>query len=499
MTLARSGLVAGLLLSLVTACPLPNYPCNTTADCDQAAGYQCATDGTCRQDATGGLDAGNVTNTPDAALRTDASVDPDAGALDAGQRPDARMPDAALPPDAAVDPGDAAVTAMDAALAADAAATQDAASPPDASAVDDAGELDAGPSDAAVSDAGVPDAAVPYCGDNLPLATSAWPDPLQLGRAVFAVDTSLFPMDEPVPVRLDLDPSVFPACALRETLLVLANGVPIPAEMDFLDVGTNTGALWVELAGANGTQLVDVYWSAAGSTLPAITPSPFVGYLAAWHMTGGVLGPQSNGNIFMDSAITAVTGVVGDALAFHGAQEAGANTISGLDSLEQLTLSAWVNLPMVPTNGFAGLVHLRKGDENDYSGDGVTMHLDDGLLEMEGREFTDATNINAPSPLTANTWTHVALTVNSGRSINLFINGAPVDPGFMDLSLNNGSISPTTVGIGHRCFGGQRDFLDGRMDEVRVQTVHRSNAWVMAEYVGATGMVVTHVATERQP
>ncbi len=495
MTVARSGLVAGLLLSVVTACPLPNYPCNTTADCDLAAGYQCAADKTCRQDTTGGLDAGNINNTPDAALRTDASMDPDGGALDAAQRADARVPDAATPADAAVDPSDAAVTGMDAAQTVDAAATQDAAST-----VEDAGGLDAGPPDATIPDAGVPDAAVPFCGDNLPAATTAWPDPLQLGRVVFAVDTTLFPVGEPVPVRLDLAPSLLPACALMGTLVVLVNGARVPTEVDFLDWTNTRGALWVELAGANGTQLVDVYWSAAGTTLPGTTPSPFAGYLAAWHMTGGVPGPQSNGTIFMNNAITTATGLVGDALEFHGGQEAGANTIVGLSNLGQLTLSAWVNLPAVPTNGFTGLVHLRKGNENDYSSDGVTMHLDDGLLEMEARAFTDSTNINAPAPLVANSWTHVALTVDSGNSISLFINGAAVDPGLLDPALNNGDLAPTTVGIGHRYFGGvQRDFLDGRMDEVRVQTVHRSNAWIMAEYLGATGMVVTHVATERQP
>ncbi len=360
--------------------------------------------------------------------------------------------------------------------------------------------MDAGTPDAAVDpDAGV-DAGPPRCGDIFPLSdnTVPWANTAFAGRTRFTVDTSMFPTGEPIAVALRLNSTTLPACALQNQVVALSQGTPLPLEVDHVEANGDI-TFWVQVTASGPYQDVDLYWDGSGAAPSG--PSPFAGYVVAWHMTGGTFSHPS-WNIQRPASVTSVGGFVGQALGFNGTgQVTGASNVDAFNNETAITMSAWVNRNVGDPNQFEGLVHLRAGNNNDFDGEGATLQLTNQRLAAESRAFTWANDFYEPTLFPVNTWTHVAVCFRAGSVVRVYRDGLRVAESRVDQVItNNNDITPTVIGLGHRrFFGANQAFFFGAVDEVRIENAAHGDAWFLADHLGSTGTVVTWQATELLP
>ena len=98
----------------------------------------------------------------------------------------------------------------------------------------------------------------------------------------------------------------------------------------------------------------------------------------------------------------------------------------------------------------------------------------------------DAAEMNynlGPNPFTDNTWQHLAVTLKySTKEVKIFVNGIPMT--FTDINVP--TLWTSLANTDAWWWGGNPDFENryfaGSMDEIRIQTVARSEAWLITEY-----------------
>jgi Concanavalin A-like lectin/glucanases superfamily len=127
-----------------------------------------------------------------------------------------------------------------------------------------------------------------------------------------------------------------------------------------------------------------------------------------------------------------------------------------LDFDEEFTLEAWVR-PSGEDNHDAPLI-----DKQEGSGRGYFLYEGGSVSDRPyGAANEEQELIHAEDPLSAHTWSHVALTFSGNRTY-LYVNGELVD---------NGAAEPTVTSEGELEIGGSTDtadYFDGRIDEVRI-------------------------------
>jgi hypothetical protein len=233
---------------------------------------------------------------------------------------------------------------------------------------------------------------------------------------------------------------------------------------------------WVRLPMlAPGIQLTVTY---GGDPMPVSTDSVWSGdFVAVWHLGESTAVRDSTAN-HLDGTATgtaAVTGTIGGARSFSGSDWI-AVPGAGLD-LTVVTISGWIDERVATTTfysivsqelGNAGLNTLWLGDAHGKAtGEFTTMVASSGVQVVGAGLLTDR-------------WTHLAATVD-GSAAQLYIDGAmsatiplvgplltAANPIFVGAD-RNGTASPGTA---------DSDFVDGMLDEVRIERVTRSPAWI---------------------
>jgi PKD repeat protein len=179
-------------------------------------------------------------------------------------------------------------------------------------------------------------------------------------------------------------------------------------------------------------------------------------------------GSGNNGTI--SGATWTTAGKYGGALVFNGTSAR--VTVPDAASLRLttgMTLEAWVN-PTTVSSAWRDVIY--KGNDNYYleaTSDRTSRPVGGGTI---GGATGEATGTSA---LTANTWTHLAVTYN-GATLILYVNGVQVSS-----LTRTGNIATSTnpLQIGGDSLYGQ--FFQGAIDEVRVYNVARTQTQIQAD------------------
>ena len=168
---------------------------------------------------------------------------------------------------------------------------------------------------------------------------------------------------------------------------------------------------------------------------------------------------QSNPGTLVNGAARTASGKIGRAIDFDGVNDyvsvADANS---LDLTTGMTLEAWVQLDTV--SSWRTAILKEKPGSDIYA-----LYASNSANAPQGEVITGTGAVvktGAPPPLTAGTWTHLAVTYD-GTTLRVFQNGAQ-----SAAIAGTGSIQTSTgaLRIGGNLIWGE--YTDGRIDEVRV-------------------------------
>jgi Concanavalin A-like lectin/glucanases superfamily/PQQ enzyme repeat len=192
---------------------------------------------------------------------------------------------------------------------------------------------------------------------------------------------------------------------------------------------------------------------------PTTTATPTPGLVAAYGFNEGsgmvVNDASGNGNNGTISGATWTTsGKYGNALNFNGTNaRVTINNAPSLQLTSAMTLEAWV-YPTTVNSAWRDVIY--KGNDNYYL-EGTSPNS--SRPAMGG---TFAGDLYGTSPLTANTWSHLAATYD-GATIRLYVNGVQVASRAQTGAIAT-SMNPLQIG-GDSIYG---QYFAGRIDEVRI-------------------------------
>ena len=286
----------------------------------------------------------------------------------------------------------------------------------------------------------------------------------------------------------------------------------IPYEIERWDAAGES-FVWVRVPQIDAGSVIDSIWLYYGNAAPPAQSQGEVWsgtYAGVYHLsdnpfldtirdsTGANDGvPQGSMNAANQKA-----GIAGGALDFDGVDDYIAlgtgNHVPAFDvgpGMER-TVEAWLR-----TSG--GGVRPVVGQEASCSGWALTM-LDDGTLQgslfLDQNGFCPATHVYVPESPEAtyddDQWHHVALVLDRpGATMHLHIDGVRVttQEGIDNVISGSGYYDR----IGGNYTGAQG--FKGVLDEVRISTVARSDAWIAAQYASMRDMFVSYGMTEQAP
>jgi len=159
---------------------------------------------------------------------------------------------------------------------------------------------------------------------------------------------------------------------------------------------------------------------------------------------------------------------------------------------EAITVSAWLNARSWPTSTFATLV-ARQG--------GTTVQDDFALGVMNGTLQAEIITSNgyksvAIASITTNEWHHYRM-VFDGSDLHVYVDdrGASIGHG----GLLQQSANPLHIGADSNDAApvAEAEFVDGVMDEVRIDSVARDPFWILLDHASQTDSLITYGPIER--
>ena len=277
------------------------------------------------------------------------------------------------------------------------------------------------------------------------------------------------------------------------------NGAHLSYEIERWVGGVNTkdvAEIWVKLDtvyGNNSTQSFIMYWGKAGVATTSSGPAVFDtanGFQGVWHLNDTAA--DATINHFNGTAKVApadTVGLIGKAKIFNGTSTYYdvVNSATGKLNFPQhgtYTISAWANANVINSD-FHSIC-----DKGDYQ---YSLSINNNNY-WEISEYQDAPPDAAPgwertiSPATANAWTYVTGIRNGAAAQSLYLNGVlkssalqliPADPvGTTRKTTNDFGIGRLTDTAATQA----SHFFNGKIDEVRIESVARSPDWVKLSY-----------------
>jgi len=234
-------------------------------------------------------------------------------------------------------------------------------------------------------------------------------------------------------------------------------------------------------------------------------------YLAVYHMS------QAPPNIVLDSTgrrnLTQLStnqsaGQIGGALFLNGTASR-LNTTVYTVNLSNFTIEAWVQNNNTGSywgdtsgrpSGGTGWEAIVDIDNNgtpfrDFSVDGET--ADVGSLVVDDGSSYPATHDKVSGQMSGKAWTHVAVRYSNGTNGPLrgFVNGTMT----ANTPVENWTTTNARIVVGAYATAGTTftDYWYGSIDEVRISSTNRSNAWIQTEYNNQrSGTTFTSVGTQ---
>ena len=292
------------------------------------------------------------------------------------------------------------------------------------------------------------------------------------------------PLDD-FPLLLVLDDSRIDRARLRadasDLRVLAADGTVLPLELD--ELGPPLLA-WVRVPQLDATTTLTLAYGYATPPPPATAPVWPASYEAVWHMTGdGTLRDSStHGRDAVQTLTTDQAGIVGRGRRFDTAQESHAIVADGMFELPTATLSAWFQYRIAA--GGTSYYNALNRELGDAAQDDFLL----GSYQEQPAVIINTTNGdkldfgNGPA-FPPSTWIHIAATWD-GATLTLYTNGVAGTTGTGGGKLRN-TFGPVYIGCGRNNTNGTTpvgvpdvDFLDGALDELRIESVARSAAWL---------------------
>ncbi|HEY4057265.1 MAG TPA: LamG-like jellyroll fold domain-containing protein [Kofleriaceae bacterium] len=271
-------------------------------------------------------------------------------------------------------------------------------------------------------------------------------------------------------------------------------GVLLPSEIEQIGDGTDPLVAWVRIPDYNAGTIIQLHYGGPPHA-PSLDPTWPASFLGVWHLVDGAdSGPHANNGALHNTVAEA--GIIGPARRFHPGDD---DWVSIADSptltfpLNQLTMSGWVKPDSLP-GVYAALLGRQQADTtlNDFNIN-VFTNVATGSIS-----FSETTSHEVSGgTITTGTWHNIALTFD-GAMETLYIDGALV------------GVEPETRIVSHSSnavlIGGDRndmagttpagvadsDFVDGLIDEVRLENVARDAGWIQATVAAAHDMIISY-------
>jgi len=261
---------------------------------------------------------------------------------------------------------------------------------------------------------------------------------------------------------------------------------------DFSDGGSSgSGHMYFNadsVSSSSDTTFYIYYGNSAGTPDPAAiaeTSAWNSNYKAVWHMDEAAESIVDSTSSDIDEADptqsssgTSVSGQIGNAIDLNGSSNTiifETNVTANLRPTGAITVEAWVDYDSLANNDMI----IQHGDSTNRGwaiwnyNNALRFQIGDGT----GDYWTNLAY--ADSNLSTGQWYHIAGTFD-GSTGKLYVNGSEVDSYSKSTSISYTSVN-SQVTIGRRP-GGDPNWTDGTIDEVRVSDTGRSAAWVSSTY-----------------
>lgn len=264
-----------------------------------------------------------------------------------------------------------------------------------------------------------------------------------------------------------------------------SGGAPLAHELERWDPTTGSVTAWVKIPNLTSAAPTTIYLYYGADDAPDqqdirdVWSDEIEG---AWHMHRDPSGtaPQADDSSRRNhdgigrGSMTGndlATGLIGDAIDFDGVNDMLEVDPFEVSNTNALTVSGWVRIDSFTfdqriitkaTDGFNRVFELTIRNTGAVR----------GRFSLDGvrREY-----VSAPGVVSLGTWHHL-VTIWDGSTIRVFVDGIELGTKAVSGSLDSNSTMPVTLG---NVASGDRAF-DGLLDEVRVETVARSQAWLSA-------------------
>lgn len=362
---------------------------------------------------------------------------------------------------------------------------------------DDAG-TDAG-SDAGVDaglDAGI-DGGTDAGVDSGPPIPGDWFDPLwgSRRRLTFGNAPHAENLDD-FPVLVVLDSSNFDygvAGASGEQIrFVDPDRTPLDYEIETWNP-SGVSYIWVRVPRIDASSATDYVWlyydqptASDGQNADGVWAAPYRG---VWHFDGSFDDSSGLANNGSASAAANVPGIIGGAKSFAMNQQSVVPDDGTLDITNAVTISAW----MSPTNLSHQLAVLSKRNACGGQANYALFVRGDDLLQFE--HFDAGWRTFARGTLVTGSWQWVAATFDtSTNEVRIFIDGAQIGAPFANSRSLLTDANAIEIGRNGGCGG---DYMEGPMDEVRLEATARSPIWIAAQHRSMTDVYITYGSRER--
>ena len=278
------------------------------------------------------------------------------------------------------------------------------------------------------------------------------------------------------------------------------------SDVRFYDDGGNVLASEIEQAGDPGVAPL-VAWvripslvtgtilSVTYGATPTDTSTSSVwsdAYLAVWHLSDSGVAHDATGHQFdgTPTGTKRATGQIGGGRAFDNANPDWITVTSGTTlTTTVLTMSAWINQRIAPPTYFVAV------SREAGSGDDNALWLGEGNGALAEASTTNSGDVPIQGPAIATShWTHLAATVD-GTTGALYVDGSSAASASLVGSLIN---DPLPVFLGAARDGDapagmpDHDFVDGTLDEIRLENVVRPVDWLVADDASQRDQLITY-------
>jgi hypothetical protein len=204
-------------------------------------------------------------------------------------------------------------------------------------------------------------------------------------------------------------------------------------------------------------------------------------YVAVWHLSGDLRDSTHNQHDGVDNMTASAPGRVAGGRAFTPATEGFVRTPDSMvyDTIDQLTISSWGYRRSDPQPG-AAYALIARTDERIFDSNDFWL----GYQQDTPRIGLSALRVDG-SPMSLDVWTHMAATYDR-TTLRLYIDGELVGATSATAPIHR-TMDSVLLGGDHFGGGVYGDWIDGLIDEARIERVARSEDWIRADFASQTG------------